>query len=433
MGVSFNFANGRNQYNLSLLSMRILMITPYVTIEGRSEFEKNKTGFGYMVLDIAKAVGKMEEVDLLATDSRGRGFVEERVRYLKRSIALFLRHLHRCLPIASFVGLVKRYPQMQRPTKIRLFYYWLMTGYMKRIIRTGHYDIVHMHGCSLSTDLWMEVCDSLKQKFVVTLHGLNSFSDTVKLEPAGKQYERDFLKRVMDGEIPITVISTGMKRLIEKTYGVKDRKNITVVSNAFNFADDLRGGRFLVERLEFGDDSHVILCVGNVSRKKNQGQLIRAFELLPEGLAERTYIVFLGGNYEKDYTIEKLSEGCRWASHFIACGAVPKEAVAGYYEQCDAVALMSLSEGFGLSLIEGMHFGRPSMSFTDVDAFEDIYNECAMIGVGEHSDEAVAKGLEILLTKEWDSERIKKYSKKFETERMANNYIYVYKKEIQHT
>ena len=73
------------------------------------------------------------------------------------------------------------------------------------------------------------------------------------------------------------------------------------------------------------------------------------------------------------------------------------------------------------------------MSFTDVDAFEDIYNECAMIGVGEHSDEAVAKGLEILLTKEWDSERIKEYSKKFETERMANNYIYVYKKEIQHT
>lgn len=177
----------------------------------------------------------------------------------------------------------------------------------------------------------------------------------------------------------------------------------------------------------------MVLCVGNIGRRKNQGQLIRAFKLLPKELAPRTYIVFLGGNHEQDYTIEKISEGSSWASHFIAQGAVPKEQVAGYYEQCDAVALMSLSEGFGLSLIESMHFGKPSMSFTDVDAYEDIYSPDAMIGVAEHTDEAVAKGLEQLLTKEWNSDRIKDYSKKFESQNMANNYINVYKREISHS
>ena len=75
------------------------------------------------------------------------------------------------------------------------------------------------------------------------------------------------------------------------------------------------------------------------------------------------------------------------------------------------MALMSLSEGFGLSLIEGMHYGLPCMSFTDVDAFEVIYDECAMIGVEDHSDEAVAKGSEQLLTASWDNEWIKNYSK----------------------
>ena len=37
--------------------MKVLMIAPYVTINSRPEFSRNKTGFGYMVMDIAKAVG----------------------------------------------------------------------------------------------------------------------------------------------------------------------------------------------------------------------------------------------------------------------------------------------------------------------------------------------------------------------------------------
>ena len=91
---------------------------------------------------------------------------------------------------------------------------------------------------------------------------------------------------------------------------------------------------------------------------------------------------------------------------------------------------MSLSEGFGLSLIEGMHFGLPSMSFTDVDAYEDIYAPEAMVGVAEHTDEAVAKGLEILLTNKWNKEQIRSYSKKFESENMAKQYVNVYKREV---
>lgn len=144
-------------------------------------------------------------------------------------------------------------------------------------------------------------------------------------------------------------------------------------------------------------------------------------------------MLFLGGEIESGYSIKELAKGSKHEDHFIHCGIVDKELVPNYYEQGNAVALMSLSEGFGLSLIEGMHFGLPSMSFTDVDAYEDIYDERAMIGVDEHTDEAVAKGLESLLTNNWNKERIKEYSRKFESENMAKNYVDVYKREIQHT
>ncbi len=218
------------------------MIAPYVTINTRPEFVKNKTGFGYMVYDIAKSVGAKVSVEVLCTDSRGADFTIEGVTYLKRSFPLFIINLFRCVSIRILLQLLLKY-RMSWGAFIRLVYYWMMSGYLVRLLDIGNYDIVHIHGCIFPTELWMQVCKKCHQKYVVTLHGLNSFSDSVKLEPAGKQYERDFLKRVTDGEFPITVISTGMKRLIENTYGVKDCGNITVVCNSFSFSEGSGGGK----------------------------------------------------------------------------------------------------------------------------------------------------------------------------------------------
>lgn len=415
--------------------MRVLTITPYVTIIGRKEFERNKTGFGYMVYDIAKAIanhtyddGSTINVDVLATDSRGSSFDIERVHYLKRSLWLMARYLFRCIKPEMVRGLLNQYP-LSRGSRIRLWYYWALTGYIDYLIANGGYDVVHIHSASPAGELWMAICKKYEIKYVVTLHGLASFSDTFKLEPARKQYERDFLKRVAFGEIPITVISTGIKKIIEKTYGVSECKKVNVVCNSFNFdTSEKKLGEGIMVKSKYGlpQNSRFLVCVGNVSVRKNQAQLITAFNHLPQELAEHTYILFLGVNQTEDYTIEKLKEGSKWCEHFIPCGFVPKDIVRYYYEQCDGVALMSLSEGFGLSLVEGMHFGKPCMSFTDVDAYEDIYHPEAMVGVEVHNDAAVAKGMEKLLTSEWNAQKIKEVSKKFEASAMAVKFKKVY-------
>lgn len=402
------------------------MIAPYVTIEGKKEYERNKTGFGYMVMDIAQAIGRLEEVELLTTDTRGGAFIYQGVKFWGRSVELFVKNIFHCLPLSLILRLKKDYT-LTLGSFVRIVYYWLMTGYLYARLTKGHYEIVHIHGCGFATELWMNVCKKCNQKFVVTLHGLNSFSDTVKLEPAGKLYERNFLKRVVEGEFPITVISTGMKRLVEKTLRVEDCKNIEVVCNSFNFSDnnvelDIRANHGIPS------ERKVLVCIGNVCSRKNQGQLISAFKKLTGVLARDTYILFLGDNTQPDYTIESLSANNPWRDHFLAVGVVSKKQIASYYKQCDAVALMSLSEGFGLSLIEGMHFGKPCICFEDIDAFEDIYNARAMIGVKAHTDDAVAAGLTVLLTKEWDSEFIRAYSSKFEKDNMAKQYVEVYEK-----
>lgn len=403
------------------------MITPYVTITSRPEFSRNKTGFGYMVYDIAKAIAKIEQVDVLCTDSRGEYFIQEKITFLARNFWLILSNIYHCLPISILIRLKKKY-RMSRGAFLRLTYYWLMSGYVNKVVKKGIYDVVHVHGCDFSCTLWDAVCKKCGVKILYTLHGLNSFSDAIMMEPAGKQYERDFLQQTADGLHHISVISTGIKKMIEKTYN-KQCENIAVITNSFSFPNSLGGGKILDIKMiyDIPNDSKILLYVGNVSLNKNQRALVSAFPLMEDSICEKTWVLFLGRYSDDDEIIEQINQS-KYREHLILCGSIDKEKVAKYYEQADATVLLSVAEGFGLSLIEGMHFGLPCVMPKDLDAFEDIYDECAMIPVSDRNKTTVATALQMLLTREWDKKTIMKCSKKFESERMAENYCKLYHK-----
>lgn len=174
-------------------------------------------------------------------------------------------------------------------------------------------------------------------------------------------------------------------------------------------------------------EAKVVLYVGNVSLNKNQSALVSAFPLMENSICEKTWVLFLGRYSDDDDMINQINKS-KYKEHFILCGAIDKEKVAEYYEQADATVLLSVAEGFGLSLIEGMHFGLPCIMPKDLDAFEDIYDECAMIPVSDRNETTVASALQMLLTREWDKETIMKCSEKFESERMAEKYLNFYNK-----
>lgn len=175
------------------------------------------------------------------------------------------------------------------------------------------------------------------------------------------------------------------------------------------------------------DNAKVLLYVGNISRNKNQEQLIEAFGMMSEELCENTYILFCGRNNEPGYSLDEKIAGNPYSGHLILCGNVDKKDMPAYYQQSDGAVLLSIAEGFGLSLIESMHFGKPCMTFSDLDAYDDIYDSCAMVGLQNRKDQTVADGLSELLQREWDSEAIKRYSERFESSQMADNYLSAYK------
>lgn len=390
-----------------------------------------KAGFGYMVYDIAKGVAKTECVDALLLNYRYESFSENRINFIGNKPLLFVKNLLHCSNIAIPIRLWLKY-RMSFRSFVRLIYCWIVSGYYYHIIRDGEYDIVHIHGCEFYVDIYLDICKRLNQKYVITLHGLNSFSDIIDLEQAGKKYERCFLKRVTEEGIPITVISTGIKKTILKEYGIENCSNISVICNSFSINSDanIETKCNIREKYSIPNEAKIILYAGNVSRNKNQEQLIRAFGLLPENLRNNTYVLFCGRNIESGYALDGIIEQSGFQKNLIQCGNIDRELMPFYFQQADAVILLSKKEGFGLSLIEGMHFGLPCMTFTDLDAYEDIYNECSVVGLENRRDETVAAGIERLINNRWDKDAIIIYSLKFENETMINNYINKYREII---
>ena len=177
-------------------------------------------------------------------------------------------------------------------------------------------------------------------------------------------------------------------------------------------------------------EAKIILYVGNISVNKNQLQMVEAFGLLPKEIQKTTYVLFCG---RPDVTINlgQLIENKGYKEHLILCGAINKVNMPDFYRQSDAVVLISHAEGFGLSLIEGMHFGKPCAIPIDLDAFEDIYNPNAVIEIRGRSDECVAKALIKLLSKKWDRDAIIQHSTKFDSSIMAMAYVKVYRQAIE--
>ena len=180
------------------------------------------------------------------------------------------------------------------------------------------------------------------------------------------------------------------------------------------------------ETYNIPNEAKVLLYVGNISQNKNQTQMVRAYTLLSDEMRKNTFVLFCGEDHVKDGMLQELISNAPNNSHLVLCGSVDKEDMNGYYKEADGVVLLSYTEGFGLSLVEGMHFGLPCAMPTDLDAFEDIYDECAVIGIDKRDDQTVANALFLLMSKVWDRDRIRNYSNKFMSIMMAEKYKEVY-------
>lgn len=172
-------------------------------------------------------------------------------------------------------------------------------------------------------------------------------------------------------------------------------------------------------------DVFLFAFVGNIGDCKNQKQVVDAFSLLSAEERKKIKVVFVGGG-EVEMLRNYIKSKCL-SDYLIVCGSVPQDDVHNFYCAANATILTSKSEGFGLSIIEGMRYGLPNLVFSDLPAVTDLYDECAMLTIDKRTDEELSKKMVEMTECVWNRDAIKKHSDKFTLEEMANNYIQVYK------
>ena len=431
--------------------MKVMIIAPYIYDDNIIEFTKNKTGFGIMVQNIVSSVAELENVVLL-TRVITKGKNEKNFKILSHTWGQFFSNAKLkdwLIGIKAFFA-----NGVTVKDKARHVFYEVDGGYVRKQIQKEKPDIVHIHGIGTITESYIRICEEMKVRYTVTLHGLIGLNDSVSAPVYEKQIERDFLIKAEKNNIPISVISSGMKARIEENYLGKKANNITVITNGTKKNDEndtkfiREEGTLTQEKFqEYYSDclkqndlypklsdtyaylqyskkngKKILFFVGNITKNKNQMQ---AVEILKNTkVFENTLLVLWGREVDNGEVRKKIVE-YQLHKNVILGGFNDRMDI--FWKFCDVNLFLSLNDGFGLPIVEGYMHGVPCVTFEDLDATQDLYYPEAMLKVKDRSNESVTDTLKTALDKNWKYEEIIEIGNMFSIDIMSEKYVNWYK------
>lgn len=431
--------------------MKVMIIAPYIYDDNIIEFTKNKTGFGIMVQNIVSSVAKLENVVLL-TRVITKGKNEKNFKILSHTWRQFFSNAKLkdwLIGIKAFFA-----NGVTVKDKARHVFYEVDGGYVRKQIQKEKPDIVHIHGIGTITESYIRICEEMNVRYTVTLHGLIGLNDSVSAPAYEKQIERDFLIKAEKNNIPVSVISSGMKARIEEKYLRKKANNITVITNGTKKSGEndtkfiREEGTLMQEKFqEYYSDclkqndlypklsdtyaylqyskkngKKILFFVGNITKNKNQMQ---AVEILKNTKVFENILLVLWGREVDNGEVRKKIAEYQLHKNVILGGFNDRMDI--FWKFCDVNLFLSLNDGFGLPIVEGYMHGVPCVTFEDLDATQDLYYPEAMLKVKDRSNESVTDTLKIALDKNWKYEEIIEIGNMFSIDIMSEKYVNWYK------
>ncbi len=397
--------------------MKVLFLVNSVFVPDDSR--KTVTGYDYIVSEIAQKLSEKCEIDIYLLRPYPRSLKVNAVSIIGHSYKCLLKYF-RSRDISTYLKIAKKDKHGVK-SKLRNISYYLAIHDIEQLIEHKHYDIVHIHGVEFLDAVSSIAAAKCRIPFLFTMHGLISYGAPC-INQIDMDSEQAVLNLVRDNNFVITSVSTGTKMIPCEDKGINPEK-IFVINNAVKIDDTIVSTDWN-EKYPLIKGKIVILSVGSVCERKNQIQLLRAINLLPVDIKART-MVFLAGQDLTGGAVEEYVKNNNLQDNVVICGFLSKVELAGLYKIANYNALFSLSEGFGLSLIEAAKYGIPTITFADLDAVKDVYCPESMMLINERSDKAVVDGLMNMFSKKWDKDNIIKSVNHF-NENIYFKYLAVY-------
>lgn len=399
--------------------MKILFLCDGMVFEVTKETVSLTSGYSYLVRDLMQEFAAKKNCSVFCyAKNLGMNVSEWRgIHVLKRSFATIIR---RANPYYFLTGLkfARKMPNLSFYEFAYLIYAYLEGGLVEKLIRDGSYDLVSIQGVTRLTVPYILACQRMGVKYSVSFHALDYFQSGYSEK--GQYAIQWILNNLASKGIPTSFISTGMKERAMRaiTPELNTSAEFNVILNGFSRIEPSD----VNVRSKYGIPQNAVvgLCCANITRRKNQIQLVRAYNRLPQELKDNLYILLVGEERDADVRAEIQRTGCN--DRVIICGAIDHVALAPYYNAANFGIVSSLSEGFGLSIIESFSFGNPVVAWADLDAIRDVFHSEAMVVVEDRSDIALAQGISRVIFTQWDTEKIVKHSEKFSIDSMIKRY-----------
>jgi mannosylfructose-phosphate synthase len=250
------------------------------------------------------------------------------------------------------------------------------TNFLQAVEREGlTYDIVHSHYWDAG---WggMRIAEALNIPHVHTPHSLGWWKrqqmldaqhEAASLEKTYRFTERiEKEKTIYDKSDYLVPTTDPQQELLNREYRVP-REKMTVIPPGID--DERYTPSFsrtvtrIRQRLNFTERD--IYTVGRAAENKGIDLLIHAFSYVRRLVPEARLKLAMGGNSEKDQKLicqwQQLAKDVGVSSHVDWLGYIPNDKMSDYYRAAGVFALPSRYEPFGMTAIEAMACGTPTV------------------------------------------------------------------------
>lgn len=281
------------------------------------------------------------------------------------------------------------------------------------------YDIIHVH--LFPSQYWVAMCKwlfGLKIPVVTTEHNTTNTRMKHRLFT--------WIDRWVYSQYScIICISDAVKEVMSKR--VKGKVPTITIQNGIDLKVFTEAMPLTRSSLSIPSEAKLLVQVARFREQKNQDCLIRALRLLPENV----HVVFCGDGEREEYCkslAEKL--GVSERIHFLGS----RTDVERIWKMADVGVMSSHWEGFGLAAVEAMAAGVPVVA-SRVDGLAQVVG-CDELCFDDDNEQQLAVIVRRLLDDEAFRSEMANYcqhrSLQFGIERMADDYLALYEKYLQH-
>jgi glycosyltransferase-like protein len=272
-----------------------------------------------------------------------------------------------------------------------------LTSHLRHHPDIDRFDILHSQDGITANALATLLEEGRIPAFLRTVHHLDTFASPRLMA---------WQVRGVRSAAEVMCVSTLWQDVLRRDWGLNAQR----VGNGVNlqrFVPQVDAARAIADaalcaHLGVQADGPVWLSVGGIEERKNTARLLQAFALARQQRPD-AQLVIAGGASLLDHEAEAqaflaacqangLAPGQPDAHRVLITGPLPDEALPALYRRAAAVAMPSLSEGFGLVVLEALACGSPAIA-SRIAPFTEHLSEHDVLWTDPHSPEDIAQAL----------------------------------------